>query len=169
MKSLTRLVLAGMALLMLSVPMTAQAQEWRGYGGYGCGWRHRDIAWDRHNLHRQWRDIGRDRWELRQDYANDNWGAARAERADIQRDLMRVRRQRWDLYRDYRGLPGPNMSYMPPANYVPVPRTNYLPPAAYVPPVNNAYVASAYPTYPGGYYNAPTGQGLGALLGSIIP
>jgi hypothetical protein len=102
MKSLSRLVLIGAALVMMAVPMTAQAQEYRGYGHpYACGWRHRDITWDRYNLHRQWRDIGRDRFALRQDVANGNWAAARAERADIYRDMRNVRRDRYDLYRDY--------------------------------------------------------------------
>ncbi len=164
MKSLTRLVLTAVALLVLAAPLTARAQEWRRGYGYGCGWRHRDIAWDRHHLHRQWRDIRHDRFELRQDIANGNWAAAQAERADIQGDLMNVRRQRRDLYRDYQGIPGPGAAY--------VPQTNYLPPQAYVPPLNPAYAPASYPAaqyYPGAPANYAGGQGLGALLGNLLP
>jgi hypothetical protein len=189
MKSLTSWALTGAALLMLTIPMTAQAQE-LGRGafrhGYACAWRHRDIAWDRHNLRGQRADIGRDRFALRQDIANGNWGAAQAERDDIRRDFMNVRRQRRDLYRDYRGMPGPGpeVGYMPLSNFGAVPRTNYMPPAAYVPPFNSAYVPGRYAAYPASYYGntaapyypaAPSnyaglnGQGLGGLLGNILP
>jgi hypothetical protein len=143
MKSLTKWTLTAAALLMLTAPMSAQAYEWSPRGnGYGCGWRHRDIVWDRHHLHRQWRDIGRDRFALRQDIANGDWAAARAQREDIRDDLMNVRRQRRDLYRDYRGM-DPGMGYMPTSNFSAVPRTNYVAPQAYVPPVNPAYVPAS--------------------------
>ncbi|HKD66731.1 MAG TPA: hypothetical protein VKB84_07815 [Candidatus Binataceae bacterium] len=103
MKSLKKLALTGVALLMLAIPMTARAQEWRApyRYRYGCPIVHRDIAWDRHNLRAQWRDIGRDRAALRYDRANGYWGAARAERADIRHDYFNVRRDRYDLRRDY--------------------------------------------------------------------
>ena len=165
MKSLTRWALTGMALLMLAAPITAQAQEWRRPGyGYGCGWRHRDIYQDRRNLRYQWRDIHRDRWALRQDIANGNWAAARAERADIRGDLMNVRRDRRDLYRDYHGIPGPG--FIPPSYYGAVPRTNYIPPQAYVPPINSTYAPATYPAVP---LNYAGGQPLGALLGRVLP
>lgn len=171
MKSLTRWALTGVAMLMLAAPMTARAQEWRRPGyGYGCGWRHRDMAWDRHNLRHQWRDIGRDRFELRQDIANGNWGAAQAEQADIQGDLMNVRRQRRDLYRDYYGVADPGVGYVQPY-FGGVPRTSYLPPQAYPAPINSAYVPASYP--PAQYYpiapNYAGGQGLSALLGNVLP
>lgn len=171
MKSFTRLILTAMALLVLAAPITAQAQEWRRGYGYGCGWRHRDIAWDRRNLHRQWRDIRHDRYALRQDIANGNWAAAQAERADIQGDLMNVRRQRRDLYRDY-GIPGPGPAYAAPSNYIAAPPSSYLPPQAYMPPINPAYVPPSYPAaqyYPAAPANYAGGQGLGALLGNLLP
>jgi hypothetical protein len=172
MKSLTRWALTGMALLMLAAPMTARAQEWRRPGyGYGCGWRHRDITWDRHNLRRQWRDIDRDRWALHRDIANGNWAGAQAERADIAGDLMNVGRDRRDLYRDYHGIPGPGPGFVPPSYFGAVPRTNYIPPQAYVPPISTAYGPATYGTnyYPAAPLNYAGGQGLGALLGRVLP
>jgi hypothetical protein len=192
MKSLKRLALGGIALLMLGFPMTAQAQGWGYRHADGCGWRHRDIAWDRHNLHSQWRDIGRDRFALRQDIANGNWAAARAQRADIAQDYMNVRHQRWDLYHDYSGgQPGylppasygmpPRTAFLPPATYAMPPRTAFLPPATYAMPPRTAFLPPAtYPqpvnqVYPGAYSSYPVnngganGQGLGALLGNILP
>lgn len=96
MKSVKGWLVTGATLLMLTVPMAAHAYDWDG------GWRHRDIARDRYELRGQWRDVHRDRWELNRDRRLGYWGAARAERADIRRDLMNVRRERRDLYYDYR-------------------------------------------------------------------
>ena len=104
MKSLTAWILAG-TLMVLAVPMAAQAHEWGAPGG-AYGWRYRDIAHDRHDIHRDWRDVSRDRFEVRQDLATGRWGAARAEQADIYRDLNDIHRDRRDLHRDYNGVPG---------------------------------------------------------------
>src|SRR5215469_3230219 len=123
MKSLKRVALTAIALLMLAVPMTAQAQVWNNRHVYGNCWRNRDIVMDRRNLHGEWRDIARDRFALHQDIANGNWAAARAERADIAQDYMNVRRQRWDLNHDYYGR---NPGYLPPTAFSAPPRTNYL-------------------------------------------
>ncbi len=125
MKSFTILAAAALALLT-AVPFTAQAQEWGG-PRYGCGWRHRDIAIDRHNLNRQWRDIRHDRFELRQDMASGNWAAAQAERNDLRHDYFNVDRQRRDIRRDYQGQP-----YMVPMSYNPVGQP-YYGPHAYLP------------------------------------
>lgn len=111
MKSLTAWILAG-TLMVLAVPMAAQAHEWGApWGAYG--WRYRDRAHDRHDIHRDWRDVSRDRFEVRQDLATGRWGAARAEQADIYHDLNDIRRDRWDLHRDYNGVRDPNFGYMP--------------------------------------------------------
>ena len=102
MKSLKKLVLAGVALLMLAaVPMTANAYE---FVRPGCGYvyaPYRSFACDRHNIRVQDRDIGRDRLALRQDLLTHNWAAARAERADIRHDIFNVQRDRYFLYRGY--------------------------------------------------------------------
>jgi hypothetical protein len=102
MKSLKKLVLAGVALLMLAaVPMTAHAYEFaRPVYAYGYA-PYRSFAWDRHNIHAQFRDIAHDRFALREDLATHNWAAARAERADIRHDLFHVQRDRFFLYRGY--------------------------------------------------------------------
>lgn len=135
MKSLTAWTLAG-ALLILVAPMTAQAYEWGARFHHPYGWRHRDIVNDRRDIHRDWRDVKRDRWALRQDLANRNWGAARAEQADIYRDLGDINKDRRDLYRDYNAAPGRNIGYTPlsyenyPAQrYRPLPNGNYYNPA----------------------------------------
>ncbi len=152
MKCLTRRALAALALLILTVPMAAQAQE-RG----GC-WRNRDIAWDRHHLRGQWRDIRRDRFALRQDLANGNWAAARAEREDIQRDFMNVRRQRRDLYRDYQGFPGPgpDIGYMPPPPNYGATYGGYLPGSSMAYAPLTSYGNSAVPYYPTAPPNYPS-------------
>jgi hypothetical protein len=169
MKSLTKWTLTAAALLMLAAAVPAHAYEWGRRGdGYRCGWRHRDIVWDRHNLHRQWRDIGRDRFALRRDIANGDWAAAQAQRGDIREDLMNVRRQRRDLYRDYHGIPDPPVHYLPFSNY------GALPPAPYgpqppLPPLSRAYLPASYA--PAQYDPAApnyAGQGLGALLGNFL-
>jgi hypothetical protein len=123
MKSLTAWVLAA-TLMFLAVPMAAQAHEWSAGNGYG--WRHRDIVHDRHDIRRDWRDVSRDRWELRQDLATGNWGAARAERADIYHDLTDIHRDQRDLYRDYHGVPGRYFGYAP-MSYTTYPAPNYRP------------------------------------------
>jgi hypothetical protein len=137
MKSLTAWVLAG-TLMILAVPMAAQAHEW-GEPGYGYGWRHRDIVHDRRDIRRDWRDVSQDRWELRQDLADGRWGAARAERADIYHDLADIRSGRRDINRDKYGVPCPNLSYAPlsygtypTAIYRPLPGENYAVPAPVV-------------------------------------
>ncbi len=129
MKSLTAWVLAG-ALLVLSAPMAAQAHEWREHGvrhAYGYGWRQRDVVRDRHDIHGDWRDVNRDRYQLRGDIANGNWTAARAERADIRRDLGDIHRDRWDLHRDYGNLPGRNFATVPVYRTFPVQNGYYRP------------------------------------------
>ncbi len=128
MKSLTAWVLAG-ALLVLAAPMAAQAHEW-GEHGYrdrdGYGWRHRDFFRDRRDIRGDWRDVNRDRYELREDIANGYWRAARAERADIRRDLGDIHRDRWDRYSDYYGsLPRQNFATVPLYSVLPVPNNYY--------------------------------------------
>ncbi|GEM_PF-5858777 len=119
MKTLT-IVAAAVLGLMVVIPFGAQAQEW-GAPGYGCSLRHRDIAWDRHNLRRQIRDIRHDRFELRRDIATGNWWAAQAQRNDLRRDYMALHAQRWDLRHDYQGWPV--QGYMAPMGFVP--RSNF--------------------------------------------
>ncbi len=122
MKSLTRLISAAAALLILSAPIGAQAYEWHWRGGDACAWRHRDIGRDRFELHRQWRDIAHDRMRLRREIANGNWPAARAQRADLAQDYMNVHNERRDLYRDYYGVPAPYAGYpVPISQPVPAP------------------------------------------------
>jgi hypothetical protein len=148
MKSLTAWVLAG-TLAILAVPMAAQAQEWREHRfhrGDGYGWRYRDIGRDRHDIGGDWRDVAHDRHELREDIENRNWAAARAERADIYRDLRDIHRDRRDLHRDYEGFRGPNFGYAPyraPRNYGYGPARTY----GYIPGTYNGVVPQAY--YPG--------------------
>src|SRR5579885_921477 len=172
MKSLTTIAAASMALLMLlALPITAWAQEWARPGlRHGCGWRHRDIAADRHNLRAQWREIHRDRFELQRNLANGNWAAARAEREDLRRDYLNVGRQRWDLHQDYRELHGygPYQGYVPPLSYSVGPQVNYRPISYRVPPAapGPVYGSPLAPQLPVGTSNP---QGLGALLGGILP
>jgi hypothetical protein len=134
MKSFTAWVLAG-TLMVLAVPMVAQAHEW-GEPGYGYGWCHGEINHDRRDIRRDWLDVSQDRRELRQDLADGRWGAARAERADIYHDLTDIHRDQRDIYRDRYGMPRPNLGYEPmsygtyPAgNYRPLPVANYTVPA----------------------------------------
>jgi hypothetical protein len=178
MKAFRKIAAGAIALLMLAVPLAANAQELGGPGmRAGCGWRHRDIAWDRHKLRSQWRDIHRDRWELQRDLANGNWAAAQAERNDLRRDYMNVRRQRWDLQRDYRPTPGPGPGWgYAPMGYVSGPQINYMAPAVRplpvnVPPANPYSAGYGSPLYPSGpaSYAGPNGQGLGALLNGLVP
>jgi hypothetical protein len=119
MKTFTIITAAALAL-MVAVPFTARAQEWRA-PAYACNLRHRDIVWDRHNLHRQMRDIRHDRFELRREVANGNWRAAQGQRNDLRHDYLAAHAQRWDLRRDYQGRPGPGyvapMGVVPPANF----------------------------------------------------
>jgi hypothetical protein len=176
MKSFTRIAVASVALLMLALPISAGAQEWGRPGWrHGCGWRHRDIAADHHNLHAQWRDIHRDRFELQRDLANGNWAAAQAERQDLRRDYMNVRRQRWDLHQDYQQLHGygPGQNYVPPVSYNVGPQIDYRP-IAYRSPFNAPAPNPGYGSPIAPYYSqlppgTPNPQGLGALLGGILP
>jgi hypothetical protein len=100
MKSLRKLAVAGVALLMLAAPIAANAFEWHPGYRYGCAPYH-SLGWDRHNLHAESRDIHRDRFALRADLASGNWAAARAERADIRHDYFQARRDRFALYHGY--------------------------------------------------------------------
>jgi hypothetical protein len=134
MKSLTAWVLGG-TLMILAVPMAAQAHEW-GDRGYGNGWRYDDILHDRHDIRQDWRDVSQDRWALRQDLADGRWGAARAERADIYHELADIRTDRHDIFLDKYGAPRPNLGYAPMSygtylggNYRPLPGANYTGPA----------------------------------------
>ena len=178
MKSLIKIAAGAIALLMLAVPLAANAQEWAGPGARaGCRWRHRDIAWDRHNLRAQWRDIHRDRWELQRDLANGNWAAAQAERNDLRRDYLNVRRQRWDLERDYQQTTGagPQSGYVAPMGYAGGPQIDYMAPVVrplpVIVPPGTGYTGYGSPLYPSGpaSYAAPNGQGLGALLSGLVP
>lgn len=114
MKFISKSLIAG-ALLMLMVPMVAQAQDCYFDRAYYSGWGHYDRVRDRRDLRRDWRDVARHHFQLRHDIAYGNWYAARAQRADIARDLADVHGDRWDLYRDYRGLP-PHGYYFTTAN-----------------------------------------------------
>jgi hypothetical protein len=101
MKLISKSLIAG-ALLMLMAPMAAQAQDCYFHRAFYPGVRHYDRFLDRRDLRHDWHDVGRDRFRLHGDLAYGNWYAARAQRADIARDLADIHGDRWDLYH---GLP----------------------------------------------------------------
>jgi len=85
-KLITRGLIAG-ALMMLMVPTAAMAHD-------GCYREYRHAGWRE-------RDLAHDRYELQRDLAYGNWRAARAERADIQRDEWNLHRDRFEQYPYY--------------------------------------------------------------------
>jgi hypothetical protein len=102
MKLFTKTLIAG-ALMMFVVPATAMAYDGCGWG-YRPGYVYRDMSRDRHQLRYEQADLARDRYRLDRDLAYGNWWAARARRADINRDLNRMQWQRMDLSRDYQSF-----------------------------------------------------------------
>jgi hypothetical protein len=101
MKLLSKGLIAGV-LLMLIAPVAAQAQPCYFHRAYYPGVRHYDRFLDRRDLRHDWRDVARDRFQVRRDLAYGNSYAARAQHADIARDLADIRIDRYDLHH---GLP----------------------------------------------------------------
>jgi hypothetical protein len=85
-KLFSRGLIAGASMLLM-VPAAAMAHE-------GCHEWHRHASWRE-------RDIARDRYQLQRDLAYGNWRAARAERADIERDEWNLHRDRFVQYPYY--------------------------------------------------------------------
>jgi len=100
------------ALLMSIAPAAARASDCHVRRPYYHGWRYHDVVRDRRDLRADWRDVGRDRIQLRRDIAYGNWYAARAQRADIARELRDIHADRRDLNRGYFSLP-PQGYYLP--------------------------------------------------------
>jgi hypothetical protein len=101
MKLISKGLIAG-ALLILMAPMAAQAQDCYFHRAYYPGVRHYDRYLDRRDLRHDWHDVARDRFQLRRDIATGNWWGARAQRADIARDMADIHLDRYDRYH---GLP----------------------------------------------------------------
>ncbi len=100
MKLFAKTLIAG-ALMMITLPAAAMA-----YDGCCCGhqpgaYSYGAARYDRRNLRYEEHDFARDRYRLNQDLAYGNWRAARAQRADINRDINNIQQDRFDLNRDY--------------------------------------------------------------------
>ena len=93
MKLFTKSLIAG-ALMMLMLPAGAMAYDGCGYG-YRPGYVYRDRGFERQQLRYEQADLARDRYRLNQDLAYGNWRSARAQRADMNRDLNRMQWQRF--------------------------------------------------------------------------
>jgi hypothetical protein len=103
MKLTTKGAIAG-GLMLLMVPAAAMAQgPCYSYRRYAPG--AREMRYDRRDIHNEWRDVARDRYQLRQDVAEGRYRAARAQECDIRRDMANIRGDQVALRRDYRGYP----------------------------------------------------------------
>lgn len=100
MKQFTKTLLAG-ALMMLVVPASAMAYDGCGWGYRPGAYTYRDFGREQNRLRYERRDLARDRYRMQQELAYGNWRAARAQQADINRDVNQMRWQRYYLAHDY--------------------------------------------------------------------
>jgi hypothetical protein len=77
--------------IMLAFPVvSAHAQDWQG----------QDMANDAHAIHRGQQELRHDNWELRNDLARGDFGAAAHEQAEIAQRRYNLDRRQQDLNND---------------------------------------------------------------------